>query len=322
MLSTISIKIQSTNQTRRSKVTEHTIKSVLSGGSSEIAYQNKDIVSKIIGEGMVGKPLSAMGWDTDLTVTGIEPTNLPDIKVDELRLDNLFLLSNGDIAVIDYESTEKDTNMIKYMDYVVRILKRYGTKSNIRIRVLVLYTADIENAVTEFDAGCIQFAIQAAYMTGIDSQKWLDEIRDKVAVQNLDYETMIHMIMLPLTYKGDEAKNKAIETCVELATAIKDDEKQKFVLAGILSFSDKVINEDMRQLIERMVSMTKIGNALMERGLERGLEQGLEQGSVNARKSAAIKMFEMGDSIEKIAAVLTASNEMVQKWLAEAKTEN
>ncbi len=112
---------------------------------------------------MVGKPLSAMGWDTDLTVTGIEPTNLPDIKVDELRLDNLFVLSNGDIAVIDYESTEKDTNMIKYMDYVVRILKRYGTKSNIRIRVLVLYTADIEKAVTEFDAECIQFAIQAAY---------------------------------------------------------------------------------------------------------------------------------------------------------------
>ncbi len=198
--------------------------------------------------------------------------------MDELRLDNLFLLSNGDIAVIDYESTEKDTNMIKYMDYVVRILKRYGTKSNIRIRVLVLYTADIEKAVTEFDAGCIQFAIQAAYMTGIDSQKWLDEIRDKVAVQNLDYETMIHMIMLPLTYKGDEAKNKAIETCVELATAIKDDEKQKFVLAGILSFSDKVINEDMRQLIERMVSMTKIGNARLERGMERGMDRGMERG--------------------------------------------
>ena len=217
------------------------LKNHTSNSSSEIAYQNKDIISKVIGEGMIGKPLSAMGWQTNLTVTSIAPTNLPDIKIDELRLDNLFFLSNGDIAIIDYESAEKDTNITKYMDYVVRILKRYGIKSGIRIQVFVLYTADVEYAETKFDFGCIQFTIQAAYMVGIDSQKWLGDIQERVAAQNLDYETMIHMIMLPLTYKGDEAKNRAIGTCVELASTIKDDEKQKFVLAGILSFSDKVL---------------------------------------------------------------------------------
>ena len=72
--------------------------------------------------------------------------------------------------------------------------------------------------------------------------------------------------------------------------------------------------------------MTKIGNALIEKGIqkgiEKGIEEGIERGSMDAKKSAAIKMFELGDSIEKIAAVLTLSSEMVQKWLIEANVQN
>lgn len=106
-----------------------------------------------------------------------------------------------------------------------------------------------------------------------------------------------------------------------MTSTIKDDEKQKFALADILSFSDKVI-EDMRQHIGRMISMTKIGNALIEKGFQKGIEEGIERGTMDAKKSAAIKMFELGDSIEKIAAVLTISSEMVQKWLIEAKLQD
>lgn len=38
------------------------------------------------------------------------PTNLPRIKVDELRLDNFFLLEDDSYAIVDYESVyrEKD----------------------------------------------------------------------------------------------------------------------------------------------------------------------------------------------------------------------
>ncbi len=68
--------------------------------------------------------------------------------------------------------------------------------------------------------------------------------------------------------------------------------------------------------------MTKIGNALIEKGFQKGIEEGIERGTMDAKKSAAIKMFELGDSIEKIAAVLTISSEMVQKWLIAAKVQD
>ena len=55
-----------------------------------IAYQNKDIVSKLFGDRMKGKSLSLFGLGTDLKVTGVRPTNLPVVQAKELRMDNLL----------------------------------------------------------------------------------------------------------------------------------------------------------------------------------------------------------------------------------------
>ena len=35
------------------------------------------------------------------------PTNLPAIQANELRIDNLFLLEDGSLALVDYESDYK-----------------------------------------------------------------------------------------------------------------------------------------------------------------------------------------------------------------------
>ena len=42
--------------------------------NSDIAYQNKDIVSKLFGERMKGKSLSLFGLGMDLKVVDVRPT--------------------------------------------------------------------------------------------------------------------------------------------------------------------------------------------------------------------------------------------------------
>lgn len=46
---------------------------------------------------------------------------------------------------------------------------------------------------------------------------------------------------------------------VELASRIQNREQQVFVLAGIMTFTDKVIDEDTANEIRRVIGMTKIG---------------------------------------------------------------
>lgn len=92
---------------------------------TNIAYQNKDIISKCFGEQMKGKPLSLFGLKSDKKVVSIQPTNIPVVDVKELRMDNLFELEDGSIAIVDYESTYKMEDFFKYGVYLLNVWKRY-----------------------------------------------------------------------------------------------------------------------------------------------------------------------------------------------------
>ena len=58
-------------------------------GDSEITYQNKDVMSKILAENFKDKSLKVYGLDLP-KIKGILPTNLPEIHVNEMKLDNSF----------------------------------------------------------------------------------------------------------------------------------------------------------------------------------------------------------------------------------------
>ena len=108
---------------------------------SEIAYQNKDIASKVTGEALVGKSLAPFGLP-HLKIVGILPTNLPAIESNELRLDNLLLLNDGAIAITDYESYFSRENFVKYINYIARVLRRYALAKQLKelgkLRMIVI----------------------------------------------------------------------------------------------------------------------------------------------------------------------------------------
>lgn len=109
-----------------------------------IAYQNKDIVSKILAENFKSKSLGVYGLDLPRIVRAL-PTNLPEISANELRIDHIFELEDQTICIIDYESSYKKENFIKYLQYMARVLERYRKESiyNVKLRMAVIYTADV-----------------------------------------------------------------------------------------------------------------------------------------------------------------------------------
>lgn len=123
----------------------------------DIVYQNKDIASKVTGEALVGRSLAPFGRP-DLKIVGLLPTNLPAIESNELRLDNLFLLEGGALALIDYESDFDKENFVKYVNYIARVIKRYANLHQLeelkQVKIVVIYTADVEHAESVYDLAC------------------------------------------------------------------------------------------------------------------------------------------------------------------------
>ena len=112
---------------------------------AEIAYQNKDITSKVLAENFKGKTFRVYGLDLP-EIRQVKPTNLPTVKVNELRLDNLFELADDTVAIVDYESTYEEEDKVKYLNYLIGIANRYQKeyyKCPI-LRMIVIYTGDID----------------------------------------------------------------------------------------------------------------------------------------------------------------------------------
>ena len=69
-------------------------------GNSSIAWQNKDVTSKYFGDNLKGKSFAVYGLELP-EIKEVQPTNLPAIEANELRLDHLFLLQDDSLALVD-----------------------------------------------------------------------------------------------------------------------------------------------------------------------------------------------------------------------------
>ena len=276
-----------------------------------IAYQNKDIVSKLFGDQMKGKSLSLFGLKTNLKVVDIRPTNIPIIQARELRMDNLFELEDGSVAILDYESEYKEANFTKYGRYLMDVIDRYlkeGKQPD--IHMMVLYTADIEKTKTVFSRTACQIQVEASYMTALPSEEWLKEAQKGIADHAVTDEILMHLVLLPLTYKGEEKKQEAIRACVDLAKQLPDKEQETFALAGILTFTDKIISDETKRYIKEVLGMTQVGKMLMDEGRQEGLQKGQQK----TAKKTAKNMLKRRDSIEDIAEVLELPTETIKAW--------
>ena len=246
----------------------------------EIAYQNKDITSKLMAETLKGKSLAAFGLP-ELKIVDILPTNLPVIESNELRLDNLFLLSDGSLAIIDYESSFSRENFVKYLNYIARVIRRFAVRRELKdlkqLKMVVIYTADVERAEERYDLGGLILIVESAYLIHLDGSQIYDRLKHKIdAGEKLAEEELMELMILPLTVKGKKLKQETIEKAVTLGKRLPDREGQLKVIAGILTFTDKVIDRAYAKKLEEEMQMTLVGQMLMDEGYQRGMEKGIQ----------------------------------------------
>ena len=80
------------------------------------------------------------------------------------------------------------------------------------------------------------------------------------------------IIIFPLAYQGIEKQREIAKKVVDLIKQIKEMQMQRFLFAGVLSFTDKVIDEEVAQEIRRRLDMTKVGRIIYEEKIAYGKE--------------------------------------------------
>ncbi len=84
-------------------------------------------------------------------------------------------------------------------------------------------------------------------------------------------------MILPLTVKGNQEKQKLIVDAVNMAKKLEDHGQAVRSLAGILTFTDKIIDKKFRDKVREEMRMTQIEREIIEEGRQEGREEAEEK---------------------------------------------
>jgi predicted transposase/invertase (TIGR01784 family) len=256
-----------------------------------IAYQNKDILFKILSEHYPRVSFKVYGLNVP-AVKAVLPTELPDISANTRHADGLFLLEDNSLLLIEYESSSGYENLLKYGHYAFRILERYHrTKKRLyNIRIVVVYTSDVESAPASLNAGGLRIDTQQIFLKNINGDDVVKDIRAKIeSKRELSDEDILRLIVAPLA-KSELSKQDLLEKCVSLAKEIENERLQAFTLAGLLVASDKFVDREYSGMIRRWLKMTKVGQLIQEE---------IEAAAAKAAKEAAAEATAKTAATEK-----------------------
>lgn len=285
----------------------------------EIAYQNKDISAKSFAERLKGKTLGIYGLG-DVTVEDVLPTNLPAVEANELRLDNLFKLTSGEYAIVDYESRYSEENKVKYIGYIARVSKRlYNEYGEFKpIRVIVIYTADVRKDSTKpiLDLAGMTLSITEGFLSDLKPKEIWDELTTKIEEgEPFTEEDLMKLAIYPLTYRGNnKRKQKAVSEAIDIAERIEDRKMQLDAMMGIVVFSDKVISGEDLIRVKRRLKMTQI-ERMYEEEKEQAVKTAVKTAVESAKKEKrdiASNLLRAGDTIEKVIQCTGLSRRTVQ----------
>lgn len=257
--------------------------------SEGIAYQNKDILFKILGQTYKEKSFAAYGIDLP-PIRELLPTNLPKISANTKDIDNLFLLEDGTYAIVDYEAEFKKLNKIKYLNYITRVMEKYYKEDeNFDLRLIVIYTGDVKSAEPTFETKCLTLRTEQAFLSHIDGEAAYNTIRQKIhSGEVLEDDDLMKLVILPLTVPGPEGKQEMLEKVVELAEQITDAEQRIFTLSGVIVASDKFIKREYLEQIRRRINMTQLGQLYEKEKIEYGNQKTREMALKMLRRNIDI----------------------------------
>jgi hypothetical protein len=258
------------------------------------------------------------------------PADFPAVEANELRIDQLFLLEDGSVALIDYESEYSKKNIVKYLRYVPRIfekwLKEHGDFPE-KLRLIVIYTADVKRSSTKrvFDQGAIRVELQEGFLSELDGDQITADIERKIkAGEPISDKDIMLLIILPLTYREKDRQNKAVERIIDLTDQVPDPVKSGKIMAGMVTFANHIITKEMRTKIYGRLKMTFIDQMFAEE-MQEALDQRAEEvtrevtksvtASVtqNVTKEIAEKFLQKGVSLEEVSECTNLPLETVRK---------
>ena len=226
--------------------------------------------------------LKSLGIDYEFVNLG--PTELIELTIHSLYMDFTFLTKEGFYIHIEFQTTDKGENDLRrFLAYDAV----YSHKTGKNVITYVIYSGGIKSVKTELNMGLFTYRIQPIYLKDRNADEVFEKIRQKQEDgTELTEEDYASLSLTPLMSGNMKIKEK-IKEAVMLSKKKRGLTAEK-TMAMLYTLADKFLDSKDLDEIKEVISMTRLGQMLldegMEKGMKKGMKKGMEQGLLLSKK--------------------------------------
>jgi len=270
-----------------------------------ITHNNKDVMFKVLSQYYKDKSLAVYGLNLP-KIKQLLPSNYPAVTATETHAENVFLLEDDSLLILEYESKPTKKDFWKYNGYVLNSLKRLDADGIMvdKVIIAVIYTGDIKTSAAKFDVGALCIQVEQVFLSRFDTNEIYNGLKAKIELgETLTDDDVMNLIILPLTQPDKNRKQKLIEEAIDLAVQIQDEQQQLFIVAGILTATNKFIDREYSEMVKGWIKMTKVARLFEEEKIEavnEAVNIAVNETRKDERLRVAKDMLAVGDDILKV----------------------
>lgn len=226
--------------------------------------------------------LKSLGIDYEFVNLG--PTELIELTIHSLYMNFTFLTKEGFYIHIEFQTTDKGENDLRrFLAYDAV----YSHKTGKNVITYVIYSGGIKSVKTELNMGLFTYRIQPIYLKDRNADEVFEKIRQKQEDgTELTEEDYASLSLTPLMSGNMKIKEK-IKEAVILSKKKRGLTAEK-TMAMLYTLADKFLDSKDLDEIKEVISMTRLGQMLldegMEKGMKKGMKKGMEQGLLLSKK--------------------------------------
>ena len=226
--------------------------------------------------------LKSLGIDYEFVNLG--PTELIELTIHSLYMDFTFLTKEGFYIHIEFQTTDKGENDLRrFLAYDAV----YSHKTGKNVITYVIYSGGIKSVKTELNMGLFTYRIQPIYLKDRNADEVFEKIRQKQEDgTELTEEDYASLSLTPLMSGNMKIKEKIKESVI-LSKKKRGLTAEK-TMAMLYTLADKFLDSKDLDEIKEVISMTRLGQMLldegMEKGMKKGMKKGMEQGLLLSKK--------------------------------------
>lgn len=221
----------------------------------------------------------------DKKVKDSSSTEIVVLEAKNLHMDYTFLMEDDTYIHVEFQTTDKGKDDLRRFRAYESLLSFQTGKD---VVTYVVYSNGIQKTKSVLETGINEYSVKAISMFDKDGDIVIQEVEEKLN-NNIEVtkQDLIALTFTPIM-SGKLSKLDKIIKSIRLVKKI-DNEYRYDVESMLYAFADKFLDEKDLEKVKEEISMTKLGEMLVEDGIKKGKIEGKEEQAIETAKIAIKK---------------------------------